>query len=77
MEKDISMAEMPEGTRVKVFLQLNWKKWSDLQEKILSGLCLLPLPVAVLNLWQRWVRIMILHDLALKELVFLHANVIC
>ena len=26
LEKDISMAEMPEGSRVKVFLQPHWVK---------------------------------------------------
>ena len=56
--------------RGKVILQPTLRKWLALHEKILSGLCLLLPPVVVLNLWQPWLRIMILRGLVLNVLGF-------
>ena len=67
LEKDISIAGMPEGHQGEGFFATKLNNVVGLQEKILSGHYHLPHHVAVLNLWQRWVLIMILQDSDLKE----------
>lgn len=77
LETDISMSDMPEGHMGEGFFATSFDKVIGLARKIHFGHCLLQLPAVELNLWLPWALIMILEDSVLKELVFLHASVIC
>ena len=59
LERDISMAAMPDGHQGEGFFATSLDSVIGLDEKILFGRCPLPLLVVVLSSWQRWDLIMI------------------
>lgn len=76
LESDISIVDMPEGHQGEGFFATSLNKVIGLARKILSGLYLLPLHVAVSNSWQPWARITTWPGLGQKEWVSHPANVI-
>ena len=71
LQKIYQYGGMPEGYQGEGFFATQSEQGSwILHEKIPSGLYLLPLPVAVLNSWPPWVRIMILPGLVAERVGF-------